>query len=450
MSARSPLAERNGGVAGLLAWRDAQRARSRLRCERMPLHASCSWTFRDGALRHASGGFFGVVGVAATSNVPSLDGLHQPLVDQPEIGILGLLLRDARGGPELLVQAKTEPGAVGDVQFGPTVQATRSNYRRVHGGAGTPYLDRFIAAGPDGRVADGPQSEQGTRFLAKYNRNVTVLADGEGPAPAGPAWRWCRVSDVRALLTRDYCVNTDARSALVCSDWRLLAGNEPFARWRDPESFGARLRHSYALAECSAPPRIALDQLRARVSLDVRHVPLEHLDGWIVDEKRIADLQGRAFEIGMYRVHAADREVTDWEQPLVANALPGTAVLACQRRDGALRFLLTGSAEIGFREGVQFAPTRQWFGAVPDDALARQLVDPELTLHAACLQSDEGGRFHRCVVEYRIVEIEEGREVETDGFYHWVSLAQCVDLLRYPGATTNELRSVLSMLLTWL
>ena len=37
-----------------------------------------------------------------------------------------------------LLQAKVEPGNINKIQISPTVQATRSNYLRIHGGKTIP------------------------------------------------------------------------------------------------------------------------------------------------------------------------------------------------------------------------------------------------------------------------------------------------------------------------
>ena len=42
-----------------------------------------------------------------------------------------------------LLQAKAEPGNINKIQISPTVQATKSNYTRVHGGKEIPYLRYF-------------------------------------------------------------------------------------------------------------------------------------------------------------------------------------------------------------------------------------------------------------------------------------------------------------------
>ena len=89
------------------------------------------------------------------------------------------LLQHRNGVPHVLVQAKVEPGNIGYAQLAPTVQATQSNYERVHGSQETPFLDWFLGQRQDAVLDDCLQSEQGSRFLGKFNRNMAVrVPDG--------------------------------------------------------------------------------------------------------------------------------------------------------------------------------------------------------------------------------------------------------------------------------
>src|SRR5262249_2490946 len=114
----------------------------------------------------------------------------------------------------LLGQAKMEPGNRVMVQLSPTVQATPSNYTRVHGGRATPLLERFL--GPTrGRVlVDLVQSEQGSRYLHKRNRSMIVMVDDE--LPVTDDFAWLSLDQIRGLLRAGCSMNMNARSVLAC------------------------------------------------------------------------------------------------------------------------------------------------------------------------------------------------------------------------------------------
>src|SRR5690349_14894378 len=69
---------------------------------------------------------------------------YQPIINQPEVGILGILAKEFDGVPHFLMQAKVEPGNPRPLMLSPTVQATRSNYTQVHKGAQVKYLEYFV------------------------------------------------------------------------------------------------------------------------------------------------------------------------------------------------------------------------------------------------------------------------------------------------------------------
>lgn len=448
-------------IESLLAWREAQVRRAAPRRERLGLAGMRAWVLREGRLSHASGSFFAIGGLRCHSRLPELDGVEQPIIHQPEIGILGFVLRGHEGRPQLLVQAKAEPGNVGEVQLAPTVQATRSNYTRVHGGTATPYLAYFVGAARGRRLADTLQSEQGTRFLGKFNRNVTVAVPGAGPEPASEAWRWLDVASVLGAVGRDYCVNTDARSVLTCSDWRaLVPGGRPFARWRGGGGFGEALLGSFEASE--SPSEHAddvvsgwLDRLRAGLGLRRTGLALDDLAGWRLERERLVDVEERAFEVRGYRVEARTREVPVWDQPLVHTLHEERVDLVTQRRRGVLHLLLRASAEAGLREGFEFGPSVQEDGPRDSelrDPASRQVAElardgTDLKEHAGCLQSDEGGRFHRSRARYRVVELPEYVAVPDSPRLCWATLRQVAALLRRRGQINNELRSALSLLL---
>lgn len=440
-------------VGDLAEWLAGRRAACRLSLRPIPWGESTSWRFRCGRLEHVSGGFFSVVGIRTTAGASVFHDICQPIIDQPEVGILGFIVRPTAAGWEWLVQAKAEPGNVGEVQLAPSVQATLSNYTRVHGGAATPYIDRFIAPGrSDTVVRDSLQSEHGNRFLGKYNSNVTVLSGDGGPTPCSADWRWVAAAELRAMLAMDFAVNTDARSVLFCSDWKLLAEGAPFARWRGGCDWRAGLPGSFeAAAEDDETDVLEwLDGERRRIVLDVQTVELESLPSWeITGDGIVRRADGRS-RIGAYAVEANSREVGFWDQPFYLGDREEEVVQLCQQRDGVLRFLMRASIEAGFRERVQVGPSWQ-----SDDLASGEppaLVIAELIRRGqermATMQSDEGGRFFRSVCRYRIVELPPDCEFPGLTQSHvWLTLGQIWRLSNIQGVFTNEARSAFSMLL---
>jgi oxidase EvaA len=328
----------------------------------------------------------------------------------------------------VLVQAKVEPGNVGTVQLAPTIQATRSNAARVHGGAGPPLLDWLDR----GRLAsDTLQSEQGTRFLGKRNRNCTLFVDQD--VPHGPYHRWFPARELCALVAEDHLINTDARSALVCTPWDLLAGGAAFAG----DGMARLLRASYDLPDDRAwrPLAAVLDLLaRPAAWLEVpAEVPLDRLDGWRMADEGPEPAESGPFRLRHVRVQALSREVPRWDQPLIQSGERGEVILPLGRWRGVPHFGFKIAIEPGFEKRRELTPA----GAV---APGRELV--------SCLQSEEGGRFLFDENRYALLDVGElpGPQLE----HVWLSLAQVRALLERGESLTNEARSAISLVLSWL
>lgn len=413
---------------GIAEWLEASRRRCDMSVRQIPWRASREWRFDGASLYHESGGFFRLVG----AQHPSLP--NQPLIDQPEIGILGFLLRHRDGRREICVQAKPEPGNVGLVQIAPSVQATESNYRQLHGGRPTPLLAHFVAPSPGSVVAESLQSEQGTRFLGKRNRNMVVEADTDVESDL---LRWFGLADVLKLLATDFLVNTDARSVLAVCPWDVLV-DEPFGRWRGHGGFGAALLRSY-----ERPESLSDEEVVARLAA-VREEPTEvvglgGLEGWTLADEGIRRDDATGFRVCHFDVTTTQREIDHWDQPLIAEQGHGNAVLLCREQDGILELAFRPRHEIGFLNGAQFGPSVQDEEEVPASRPA-----------LSCLHSDEGGRFFQCVASYAVRMMEEEMSEREDEALVWMTLGQVARLIQQEGLFTNQARSLVSMLLTYL
>ena len=115
--------------------------------EKIPFSKIDKWTIDklSGSLHHESGKFFSIEGIRINTNWGGIRSWEQPIINQPEIGILGIITKEFNGVLYFLMQAKIEPGNINYVQLSPTLQATKSNYTKVHNGKTPEYLDYFLS-----------------------------------------------------------------------------------------------------------------------------------------------------------------------------------------------------------------------------------------------------------------------------------------------------------------
>ena len=125
------------------------------------------WKSDNYKISHISNKFFKIVGIRVISNFFKKNW-DQPIIVQNELGILGII---KNSNNKYLLQAKVEPGNINKLQLSPTVQATKSNYKRVHGGKKVPYIDFFLKSKKSKFIN---QSEQGFRYLYKFNSNYLI------------------------------------------------------------------------------------------------------------------------------------------------------------------------------------------------------------------------------------------------------------------------------------
>jgi dTDP-4-dehydro-6-deoxy-alpha-D-glucopyranose 2,3-dehydratase len=414
-----------------------------LKMEAIPLSASSEWFLSEGAIRHRSGRFFKIVGVRWKDS----DGqtLEQPLIDQPETGVIGLLLRQAEKSPQILVYAKIEPGNVGSAQISPTCQATASNIARVHGGDLPPYSEYFIKDDMENTLCSSLQSEQGTRFLKKRNRNA--ITSVTLPVLVRDTHRWLAVDELLELLKWDYTVNTDFRSVLACSPWESLVARTPFTRYSTP--FARDLACSAAQTRTCIgidAVRSSLNKLRSSLSAP-EVVPLNILKGWSLTAEGVSPDSGGPFVVRQIRVSGHGREVSGWDQPIIDSSGDGRCDLVCGRRAGTLFFLFRPQIEMGLYNLVELGPS---VNVEPGQASSEDILLSRAGAEvvAECRQSDEGARFYRDSTVFRIIDVGEVYDTGENGF--WLSLRQLRSLLAEDGWFTNEGRSVLSLLLAWL
>jgi oxidase EvaA len=402
----------------------ATRKRVHTHTRSIPLEELDGWrTDPDtGALRHRSGRFFTIEGVRVRLGDHSW---QQPIIVQPEVGILGLLARETDGVRRYLVQLKPEPGNRNGVQVSPTVQATRSNYTGVHQGSAVPYLSYFRDTARHRVLLDIRQSEHASCFLGKRNRNMVVQTADD--ITVRPGFCWLSRAELDALLREDDLVNMDTRSVLACL----------------PEEGHREERTVHPLPELLR----WITDVRTLTEVTVDRRPLHGLAGWHRDRDRISHHEGRLFDVIGVQVEAAGREVARWSQPMLAPRGPGLVALLVTRVEGTPHALVRLRAEPGCADVAELAPTvQQAIGDPPEPSALREEVltaAPHSVLFDAML-SDEGGRFHHSSNRHLIVETPDPRP-EPPG-HRWLSLGQLTELLRHSFYVNMHTRSLLACL----
>ena len=205
--------------APVITWLEARRAVTTFSPELIPLAEVRGWA-RDeatGNIRHHTGEFFSIEGVrtsaAVTREVSSWD---QPILNQKEGGVLGILCRNHHGIIEFLIQAKAEPGNIGILQLCPTLQSTMSNLKRAHGGKRSPLADMLLDDTLAEVVYQANHNEEGGRFWRKSNTNRLVMArDPDFDDVDHDNFHWCTLGQVKTLMLHENLVSPFVKTILA-------------------------------------------------------------------------------------------------------------------------------------------------------------------------------------------------------------------------------------------
>ncbi len=190
-------------------WLTEQRGRSTMQVDKTSLVSATDWGMQDQGARFGrhDGKFFNMVGVGVTTAVREVMGWNQPMLQEVGEGALALLrLRDIG---HYLIAARAEPGNSSDgrVLLGPTLQASKSNLERAHGGSLPPRAEFVQAEG----VRWVRMPKDGGRFFENHNYGSVIEVDYLEPLSNE---RWFSRTELAEAISAGEC-NTHLRELLA-------------------------------------------------------------------------------------------------------------------------------------------------------------------------------------------------------------------------------------------
>lgn len=450
-------------------WIDQARNTSHLGTSMVPLGRVERWNCdkKSGNITHRTGRFFSIIGIHARHRLDHAElEWDQPIIEQPETGILGILAHRIDGILHVCLQAKEEPGNIGAVQLSPTIQATYSNYTKAHGGSSPPFLDLFVNPGPGRCLFSRLQTEDGGRFLRKSNRNMIVSAADDFPVTLPEGFIWLTLRQVAELMHRDNLINACARSILssLVFAGSGLATPEKSTAILDREIFDAEaVRHAVTWLPTPDGERTLiasslqwLDNRKSVNHIIVQRKGLKELNEWHFDGKGFfSHKEGRFFRIVGLRVSSDTREVGSWCQPIIENPTPGIIGLLVRNGSCGREILMQTKAELGNKDIVQIGPTVQF---TPGNyASSKKLVKPFLfrefsdPKHFSVVyegrQAEEGARFYRECHLHRILMLPDGMNLDLPDNFYWLPVRHISFLLHLGEKVNSCARSILACLL---
>ena len=446
----------------VLEWMKKQNEETISNIQQIPISELKGWLYKDDRICHQTGKFFSIDGIRIHTNYHQVPSWDQPIINQPEIGFLGFIVKKFNGILHFLVQAKIEPGNLNVVQLSPTLQATRSNYTRVHKGASPNYLEYFTGEKKVQILVDQLQSEQGARFLHKRNRNIIVAVEENEEIPLKNGFIWITLRQIKELLRYPNVVNMDTRTVISCIQFgdystqtlELLSAfqsvNETISA--QPNNFiYSVLSHDNHLNEIQDIIKW-ITSLKFKYELKVDKIGISEMSHWIYDKNTIYHEEHKYFDVIGVNVKIGNREVVSWDQPMVRSAQKGNMGFIVKKINGIYHFLVQAKLEAGNFDIVEMAPTvqcltgnyRKGANEYTIPYLEDVLNAPKDKIWYATYQSEEGGRFFKEQNLNIIVEVGDEFPLQVEENYCWMTLNQLLSFVTYNNYLNIAARSLIS------
>ena len=434
----------------IIEWIQKRNREVSVNIQQVPFSEMDNWyQDKNGCLRHNSGKFFSIEGISIETDFGEIPAWDQPLINQPEVGYLGILTKEFEGVLYFLMQAKIEPGNVNCVQLSPTLQATKSNYSQVHQGKKPKYLDYFVNAKPQQILLDQLQSEQGARFFRKRNRNIIIKVDND--VDLLEDFRWMTLRQIKEMMCIENMVNMDTRTVIsgidLSESFLLLNSPNNTSQWGMDILLSASNKNGLHTINDQLS---WLTNLKSKYDLRVTSKPLNALDDWNITDLEIVRNDKKYFKVIGVNVAISNREVSKWSQPLVQPMQQGICAFIMKKINGIYHFLIQAKLECGNYDIMELAPTLQCLtGNVFESKLKPSFFDDVLSARKVnmvydAMQSEEGGRFYQEQNRNMIVQVGDEFPIEIPDNFHWMTLGQINEFLRFNNFLNIQARSLLA------
>lgn len=394
----------------LKKWIKDQKKKNKIFIKRKNLNLLKNWIISEKEIYHKTRNFFQVIGIRVNTNLYKKTW-DQPIMVQNENGILGILKKKINNEYKYLLQTKLEPGNINQLQISPTVQATESNYRRVHGGKKTQFLEFFLKKK---FIVKSKQSEQGLRYLNKFNTNYLLEIKTNLNLPKN--FRWFSKPELNYLIKQNNLLHMDTISVFSCAikkgnNESLIYSNEQLKRWFKKQNNKFKISH--------------------------KKIDISDIKNWKVKKNSISNLNKRHFSIIGLNIKTNCREVKNWDQPIIAGK-KGFAGFVIKNFKGTTHYLCRFVLKPGLKGGNISCTTN--FSDINDFRNNDNISSSEKKIIKFFFKkkkylydtthSDEGGRFYKTQVRRVIIKTNNEIDKKLDSKFIWVSHNQFLNLIK--------------------
>ena len=427
-----------------LKWYEERKKSLSLKIKRIKLKDCNGWEFDklSSTIRHKSGKFFSVLGLEVRANFNTKKKWEQLIIDQPEAGILGIISKIINEKRYFLMQAKVEPGNINSIQLSPTLQATRSNYTKAHGGNSPDYLDYFLQK-KGVVIVDQLQPEQAGRFLKKRNRNMVIEINEEIEIKEN--FIWLTMHDLKNLSKIDNLLNMDSRTVLACLNF--------FNDDIDDFKYVLRSKKSLFLKKMVEIKEFDksisqvlrwIDEIKTNLEFETKKLSLDKMKNWNIKDDGIFNRNNNFFSLEYFLIHAKGREVSNWSQPLFVDKSIGLTGFLMNEK---FELLFQVKAEAGAFHKILLYPTISVSKFNLDNQkvnFREYFINPDVNnILINSIQSEEGGRFYKLLNKNMLVKTKNILKIPEN--FIWLNFFQTYKMIEL-GYISIESRSILGLI----
>ena len=395
----------------IFRWLQQQRKKQFLAIKKIDLLKLRKWVFNKKEIYHESKKFFRIVGIKINTNFYKKKIWYQPIIVQKEIGILGIIKNIKTN--KYLLQAKVEPGNINKIQISPTVQATKSNYSRIHGGKTIPYLVYFKRKNKNFSL----QTEQAFRYFNKKNSNIVTFVKKK--ISVNKKFRWFSKTEIINLLKEKNLINMDTLSVF--------------------SSFISKRKNDFPLNSIKDISKWK-NSLNRKFFLKNKIVRLNLIKEWKITKRKIYHQTNEYFSIIGVKVKTNEREITGWSQPIIQGSKMAFAGYLIKRFNNTNHYLCRyilkpGSKVSTYTCSVNTSKFNNYkknkdLTDFQKKLISDYFVNSKFEKLYDNILSDEGGRFYHSQIRYMACKLNKKHNIKLPENYIWLSQNQIIDLIK--------------------
>ena len=394
-------------------WLKKQKKNHKLKIKVIKLKDIDKWKIDNSKIYHKTKNFFKIVGIKVLTNF-NKKNWDQPMIVQNEVGILGIIKNTKTN--KYLLQSKVEPGNINKLQLAPTVQATKSNYSRVHGGKKVPYINYFLKSK---KTIPSLQSEQGFRYLNKFNSNILLKTSKF--IEIKPEFYWFNKNEIKELIKIRNIINMDTLSVF--------------------SSFMTKVKKDYPINSI----RKIYDWVKInnkKYFMKTKIVDLIKLKDWTYNSTKIEHKKKKHFSIIGINASTNKREIKNWSQPIIKGKEMAFAGFIKTKFNNIEHYLCRYTLKPGLKSGgisctVNTSDINNYSKNHTLNSNEKYFIKKyffsqysKKNIIYDNILSDEGGRFYQCQIRYMISKLLYPDSIKIPNNYIWISHNQIVDMIR--------------------